>query len=223
VTVATSYNCPLSWLLNCLISWLPMGCCASDRAFEEYYELGEYLGEGAFCKVYLATRRDDDELFAAKVMDALGDNEDEILHEMLLLKKLDHPNIMKVEDFFSDEDRAVIVCELCAGGELFDQLIEKSVYSELECRDIVKVILSALAYMHKQGVVHRDLKLQNILLKNSATASDIVIADFGMAKRIDGIGGGTGDPEPPEDAEGADDPGFRARARSRRLQSNCGE
>jgi serine/threonine protein kinase len=193
-----------------------MGCCASDRSFEEHYELGEYLGEGSFCKVYLATRRDDQEIFAAKVMDALDSElEDDVMNEMKLLKKLNHPNIMKVEEFFSDEDRCVMVCELCSGGELFDQLIEKHVYSEAECRDIVKVILGALAFMHGKGIVHRDLKLQNILLKTPESKSDIVIADFGFAKIID--------LEEQNPAREEDGDGFRARARTRRLESNCGE
>jgi calcium-dependent protein kinase len=74
------------------------------------------------------------------------------------LKKLDHPNILKVYEFYQDKDFLYIVTELCSGGELFDRIIEDKRFSEHTCGEILKQILNAIQYCHKHGIVHRDLK-----------------------------------------------------------------
>ena len=77
-----------------------------------------------------------------------------------------------------------IVTELVEGGELFDRIVSKTHYTEKEARDLVKLFLETMNYMHKNGIVHRDLKPENLLLVSDGDDSDIKIADFGFAKKV---------------------------------------
>ena len=73
--------------------------------------------------------------------------------------------------------------ELCTGGELFDRIVEKTVYTEVDARDLVKLLTSTIKYLHEHHIVHRDLKPENLLLANHRDDADIKIADFGLAMR----------------------------------------
>ena len=84
--------------------------------------------------------------------------------EINILRKLDHPNILKLYEIFSDEKRYYLVTELCKGGELFDEIIAKVHFTEKEAADLILQILQALAYCHEQKIVHRDIKPENVLI-----------------------------------------------------------
>lgn len=85
---------------------------------------------------------------------------------------------------FEEGQEFYIVTELVQGGELFDRIVSKSHYTEKECRDLIKVLLVTLEYMHASNVVHRDLKPENLLLTSDSNDTNIKIADFGFAKKI---------------------------------------
>ena len=70
------------------------------------------------------------------------------------------------------------------GGELFERIVKKARYSELEARECVKTILETMAYLHKRNIAHRDLKPENLLLTSMDDDGDIKVADFGFAKHI---------------------------------------
>lgn len=111
--------------------------------------------------------------------------EKEIKHlesEVEVMSKLDHPNIIKLIDYYEENDMYYIVLEYADGGVLFDKIIEKKFYTEAEARDVIKSITNAIAYFHERNIVHRDLKPENILLSSSG---DIKIADFGFARSIE--------------------------------------
>ncbi len=98
------------------------------------------------------------------------------------LKKLDHPNILKVYEFYQDKDFLYIVTELCIGGELFDRIIESRSFSEHTSGQIMKQLLSAIKYCHRHGIVHRDLKPENIIFESKTRDSTLKIIDFGAAR-----------------------------------------
>jgi len=75
-----------------------------------------------------------------------------------ILKALSHPNIVRYVDVFEDSVAIHVVIELCTGGELFDRVAGEKFFSEAKAAGITRQILSAVAYMHSQGIVHRDLK-----------------------------------------------------------------
>ena len=102
--------------------------------------------------------------------------------EVEILKQLDHPNIIKIFEFYEDEAYFYIVSELCTGGELFDRIAYEARLSEPEAACIMKQIFSAVFYCHRNKIVHRDLKPENILYLDESSDSPLKIIDFGTSK-----------------------------------------
>ena len=99
-----------------------------------------------------------------------------------MLKTLDHPNILKIYEFYQDENAVFIIMEICTGGELFDKIIEQGSLFEQDAGLIIKQLLEGLAYSHKKGIAHRDIKPENILLDILPDGTIIVkIIDWGCA------------------------------------------
>lgn len=114
------------------------------------------------------------------------ENKKTISKEIDVLKNLDHPNIIKVYEFYRTHKHLLIINELCSGGELFDKIMEVKYFSESVAANIMRQILSAVNYCHQLGVIHRDLKPENILIvsqkeKNNEFFS-IKIIDFGTCE-----------------------------------------
>ena len=103
-----------------------------------------------------------------------------IYDEVAILQHLNHPHIIRLHDFFDEDQFYYLVMERVTGGELFDRIIERQYYNENEARKVCKILLDAVAYMHNQGIAHRDLKPENLLLVEKGNDSLIKIADFGM-------------------------------------------
>ena len=95
---------------------------------------------------------------------------------------MDHPNILKLYEYFEDEKNFYIITEMCKGGELFDKIVEKEFFTEPEAAHPFKQILQGVNYCHSKNIVHRDLKPENFLYETKADDSDIKIIDFGLSK-----------------------------------------
>ena len=115
-------------------------------------------------------------------------NSTEIIKQINILKTLDHPNIIKVYEFYSTQNYIYIINELCTGGELFNRIVEIKYFSESTACFIMRQLLSAVAYCHEKGVIHRDLKPENILIENSEEKNNeyfhIKIIDFGTCELL---------------------------------------
>jgi calcium/calmodulin-dependent protein kinase I len=118
------------------------------------------------------------------------------LTELLLLcaSLRSHPNIIKIFDHFEESKHFYLVTELIHGGELFERIVSKEFYTELEARELVKILLKAIGFIHDKGVVHRDLKPENLLLTSDSDDANIKIADFGLARRVGNCKGTVGSP-----------------------------
>ena len=158
----------------------------------EYYENIKTLGEGSFGLVYLGKHRISGVERAIKNIDKDQANlskeeERTLIKEINILKTLDHPNIMKVYEYFNTPDCFSIVSELCTGGELFKK-IENNNLSENVGKYVMKQLLSAVAFCHKNGIIHRDLKPENILLEEEEEATNeyftIKVIDFGTSGKM---------------------------------------
>jgi serine/threonine protein kinase len=118
------------------------------------------VGSGAFSNVYICVNHISGIEYAVKVIDKtdLSKAEHEsVLREKQILSEINHPNIVKLVDFFEDEeeDSVYLVLEYLSGGELFDRIIAKTKYNEKEARDTARTILETLQYLDNRDIVHR--------------------------------------------------------------------
>ncbi|OQR91923.1 calcium/calmodulin dependent protein kinase [Achlya hypogyna] len=157
----------------------------SCSSFAAEYSLGPKIGEGAFSIVRRGTHIRSGAAVAIKCLDLAQVSASDLVsirREVSILKQLQHPHVIRCHDFFLEASSGYIVTDLMEGGDLFDRIVEKTVYTELEAKNVVQALLEAIAYCHDMHIVHRDLKPENILLSSRDEAAVIKIADFGLAK-----------------------------------------
>ncbi|MCQ2821129.1 MAG: protein kinase [archaeon] len=156
-----------------------------EGLIERDYKIGDVIGSGAFAQVRKVIAKNGGHVRALKVIKKQKGQAAARLHlEVEILKKLVHPNIMQIFEFYEDKKTFYIITELCEGGELFDKIIELGSFGEREAAKVMYQLLSAISYIHSNHIVHRDLKPENILLD---TKKDFVIKiiDWGTARFFD--------------------------------------
>ena len=117
--------------------------------------------------------------------DQLGSNPSrmaKIMREVTILKQLTHPNIVRLHKMEESERHYGIVLEYASGGELFDYILNHRYLKDNSARRLFAQLVSGVGYLHKKGIVHRDLKLENLLLDRNR---NIIITDFGFANTFD--------------------------------------
>ncbi|XP_006834112.1 PREDICTED: calcium/calmodulin-dependent protein kinase type 1G [Chrysochloris asiatica] len=143
----------------------------------------EVLGSGAFSEVFLVKQRLTGKLFALKCIKKSPAFRDSSLeNEIAVLKKIKHENIVTLEDIYESTTHYYLVMQLVSGGELFDRILERGVYTEKDASLVIQQVLSAVKYLHENGIVHRDLKPENLLYLTPEENSKIMITDFGLSK-----------------------------------------
>lgn len=156
----------------------------NDSPLDKDYNIQKQLGKGAFGKVVQAFHIPSKEHRAIKIINTRHLNKEDktkIFQEIKILSKLDHPNIIKIYEYFISSRNIYIVMELLNGGELFDKITSSEKFSEIEAANTMKEILSAVKFCHDKKIVHRDLKPENILLEDQT----IKIIDFGTSRKFE--------------------------------------
>lgn len=155
------------------------------------YEDIKVIGRGQYGKAHLVRRGIDQGTFIAKTIDltCLSSKEREgALQEVALLRRLDHPNIVAYKDNFFMGDTLVIIMEYCEGGDLSayikDMLKQKMRIREVQIMNYFVQVLQALQYIHRERILHRDLKTSNLFLMHSKKV--VKLGDFGISRVLEG-------------------------------------
>ena len=152
----------------------------------QFYKYGRLIGQGAFGKVNLGLNILTGRIVAVKSFDKnnselTGDNMKKILYETDLMKKLNHPNITKILEMFEDEKYFMIIMEYINGGNLFSFVKKRRKLSEKTAKFLFRQIILGIKYIHEQNIVHRDIKLENLLIDLN---NNVKICDFGIGRKI---------------------------------------
>ena len=154
---------------------------------EDFYiiEENEILGKGASAVVRKGIKIDTGEAYAIKIINKASLTQDEkesLDNELKIMGMVDHPNIVRVEEYYECNGLVFIVMELMEGGELFDRLVEVEHYTEKQAVEAFRPLVDAIRYCHSLGIVHRDLKPENLLYKTKDEDSLLKVSDFGFSK-----------------------------------------
>ncbi|KAF3697310.1 Calcium/calmodulin-dependent protein kinase type 1G [Channa argus] len=152
---------------------------------QEVFQFMEELGSGAFSEVYMAKEKKTGKMFALKCVKKKQKRDLNLENEIAVLRRIKHENVVGLEDFYESRTHYYLVMQLVTGGELFDRILDRGVYSEKDASKVIQQVLQAVSYLHQNGIVHRDLKPENILYYSQEENSKIMISDFGLSKMVD--------------------------------------
>lgn len=159
-------------------------------ALRQDYTISAKIGSGAFGYVRLAVHKSSNQKRAVKTIDKESITKDmkersKFFNEVDILRRADHPNIIRLYEFYEDDKHYHLVTEYVAGGELFDFIIKSKLLSEGIAANFLRQILSAVAYCHEHNIVHRDLKPENLLLDKESADATVKVIDFGTSAIFD--------------------------------------
>ncbi|XP_037831939.1 myosin light chain kinase, smooth muscle isoform X2 [Kryptolebias marmoratus] len=161
----------------------------TDMKVKELYDVEERLGTGKFGQVFKLVEKATKKVWAGKFIKAYSAKDKEnVRQEISIMNNLHHPKLVQCVDAFEGKSDIVMVLEMISGGELFERIIDEDF--ELTEREVIKYmlqIIDGVNFIHKQGIVHLDLKPENIMCVNK-TGSKIKLIDFGLARRLENAG-----------------------------------
>ncbi|XP_020925890.1 myosin light chain kinase, smooth muscle isoform X1 [Sus scrofa] len=161
----------------------------TEQKVSDFYDIEERLGSGKFGQVFRLVEKKTGKIWAGKFFKAYSAKEKEnIRQEISIMNCLHHPKLVQCVDAFEEKANIVMVLEIVSGGELFERIIDEDFeLTERECIKYMRQISEGVEYIHKQGIVHLDLKPENIMCVNK-TGTRIKLIDFGLARRLENAG-----------------------------------
>ncbi|XP_023479401.2 myosin light chain kinase, smooth muscle isoform X2 [Equus caballus] len=161
----------------------------TEQKVSDFYDIEERLGSGKFGQVFRLVEKKTGKIWAGKFFKAYSAKEKEtIRQEIGIMNCLHHPKLVQCVDAFEEKANIVMVLEIVSGGELFERIIDEDFeLTERECIQYMRQISEGVQYIHKQGIVHLDLKPENIMCVNK-TGTRIKLIDFGLARKLENAG-----------------------------------
>ncbi|XP_040858575.1 myosin light chain kinase, smooth muscle isoform X1 [Ochotona curzoniae] len=161
----------------------------TEQKVSDFYDIEERLGSGKFGQVFRLVEKKTGKIWAGKFFKAYSAKEKEAIREEIgIMNCLHHRKLVQCVDAFEEKANIVMVLEIVSGGELFERIIDEDFeLTERECIKYMKQISEGVEYIHKQGIVHLDLKPENIMCVNK-TGTRIKLIDFGLARRLENAG-----------------------------------
>jgi len=161
--------------------------CDAPFLVKQNYEVVKLLGEGSYGRVFLAKRKSDGTAVALKAIARKAISDDEFQREVNALQRLSrnggHPHVCRLYDLHDDGNKFYyLALELISGGELFEHLIRNGPYSEQQAAVFLRQFAEAMSFMHSNGVVHADLKPENLMLSTEEDENaQLKVVDLGCA------------------------------------------
>ncbi|CAL0328498.1 unnamed protein product [Lupinus luteus] len=154
--------------------------------FKEFFSLGRKLGQGQFGITFLCIEKATGHEYACKSIAkrklVTDEDVEDVRREIQIMHHLaGHPNVISIKGAYEDAVAVHVVMELCAGGELFDRIIQHGHYTERQAADLIRTIVGVVEACHSLGVMHRDLKPENFLFVNKQEDSPLKTIDFGLS------------------------------------------
>jgi len=165
--------------------WVKILTTAAARHFDKVYSMGQALGSGNFSSVYLAYDHIRQPVAVKIMQKKRADKEvlDSVKREVQFLRqRISHPCVVRTLDMYDTKHFIYIVMECITGGTLLEAVESRGVLSEDEARGAMRCILEGLSALHAKHVVHRDLKLENVLLADRDDMESCKVADFGLSE-----------------------------------------
>ncbi|KAH7554201.1 hypothetical protein JRO89_XS12G0133600 [Xanthoceras sorbifolium] len=153
---------------------------------KEIYSLGRKLGQGQFGTTFLCLEKATGKEFACKSIAkrklTTAEDVEDVRREIRIMHHLaGHPNVIQIVDAYEDAVAVHVIMELCAGGELFDRIIQRGHYTERKAAELTRIIVGVVEACHSLGVMHRDLKPENFLFINHEEECPLKTIDFGLS------------------------------------------
>lgn len=162
-----------------------LGKAPNDPKLEDVFKLDKQLGKGAFGVVKLGIHKKTGEHLAVKSISKakLVCKEDvkDVQAEVAIMNLVaGHQNVVTLKSTYEDKEAVHLSMELCAGGELFDSIVESGNFSEKKAAQVFRKMVQVVHHCHELGVMHRDLKPENFLLTSKGTDGELKLTDFGL-------------------------------------------
>lgn len=158
---------------------IPMICIQENYDFSK-----KIAGQGSFGTVRVVYPKNNPSLtFALKSIrkEKVKKTIQILIREVEIMKKIDHPNIIKLFRVYQDKFYFHLLLEYCSGGELLERIIQNPRFSESYAIEVIKSMIYAIKYLHEMGVCHRDIKPENFVFKDTTSKSELKLIDFGLA------------------------------------------